>query len=65
MAISNALKAQLVTDIEQTRAEFMKLYGSPLYDIVVPCPLDDVEEVQLLLDCSYPESGYRAVEATS
>lgn len=65
MAIPNALKAQLVTDIEQTRAEFMKLYGFPLEDIVVPCSLDDVEEVQLLLDCSYPESGYRAVATMS
>ena len=63
MAITSALKTQLAVDIEQMKAEFMSLHGYALDGIVVPCSLEDVEEVQMLLDDLYPGSNYRAVEA--
>ena len=63
MAITSALKTKLAVDIERMKAEFLNRHGYPLEDIFVPCSLEDVEEVQMLLDELYPESNYRAVEA--
>ena len=62
MAIPDALKAKLVADIEQMKAEFMSTYCFPLDDIVVPCSAaHDVDELQLLLDVLFPGLNYRAI----
>lgn len=60
MAITGALKTKLAVDIERMKAECMSLHGYPLENILVLCPLEDVQEVQMLLDELYPENDYRA-----
>lgn len=55
-----ALKTQLVEEIERMEAKFIDDGYRP-DDIAVLCSSDDVEEFQMLLDDLYPKSKYRAV----